>query len=230
MSTSELIKTLPLSLIVAMFIIVYILGQNVILQYDLSNQYFLIGQMQLNFSLIVAISFLFGIVILSFPEESSIKQYSYILFFVFIMIVMWLKEYLIYYTALQNSCSKINDDKANIVEQVENNQNVNDKNEPILNHSVILFNTLKLIGSIFIVYSFVLYYSNATTKPFFELFGTQHPLIYYFAVGFWVGCATWPSEASIYYSLLRSGCKPNKRIQLQNLTGEDDDKQKNKYD
>ena len=55
-----------------------------------------------------------------------------------------------------------------------------------------LWNTAKIAIAALVTYLFVNMFSWTLT-PFFELFESAHPLIYFMAVGFWVGAATWPA-------------------------------------
>ena len=44
-----------------------------------------------------------------------------------------------------------------------------------------------------------------------------HTLVFFFGVGFWTGCASWASEASCYFELMRYGCAPSETVDFKSI-------------
>ena len=56
-----------------------------------------------------------------------------------------------------------------------------------------------------------------TNAKFFQLFDSTHTLVFFFGVGFWTGCASWASEASCYFEMMRYGCAPAETVDFKSI-------------
>lgn len=161
-----------------------------------------------NLSIIVILCFMFGSLVESYPEDSSVKKNAYLIIPVLLMVFMFLKTMLIYLDALRKTCALRYEHETGEV-----------PTETKQNNMVIFFNSLKILATVFIVYTALIFYAPLT-KPFYELFNSNHPIIHYIAIGFWIGCACMPAETSIYFNILRSGCHPIATIKFKNVNTE----------
>jgi hypothetical protein len=162
-----------------------------------SGSGFLGNQMAINSSLVVTLSVVYGMMTLAFPKAIVTKFRNIILPLVLI-VCMWIKGLATYRNSLIPFCkSKYSDGKftANTVPY---------------RSDILIWNTSKVPLAIFVTYVFVVLFPQTAT-PFYEFFcgeGTPHPLVEFFSIGVWVGCATWASEASCYFEIMRDGCQP----------------------
>lgn len=182
--------------------IVLIFSLTVFKSNQLTNMNFLTFQIISNLSIIILISFFFGTSIESFDENSYMRKNSYLILPVILIIFMFLKTFLVYADALRTTCALRYEKETGEI-PTESRQN----------NLILFFNTIKMILTIFVVYT-VLMFSTFLTKPFYEVFSSDHKIIHYIAIGFWIGCACMPTEASIYFSILRTGCQPIANIQF----------------
>ena len=60
-------------------------------------------------------------------------------------------------------------------------------------------------------------------SPFFQLFDSSDPIIYYVGMGVLLGAAMWPAEISAYFDLAGGACRPSGFIDTQ--TDEDEDEE-----
>lgn len=168
---------------------------------------FLVKQLTLNSSLLIILSLLYGVMVMAFPG-SWVERYQTMLLPASLVVLMWIKCYVTYQQGLQNYCT----------EQAELQSGTYSNGVPYMMNTL-TWNTAKVPIAILAVYLFVILFPQTMT-PFFQFFSGDeepHKLIMYFAIGFWTGCAAWASEASCYFQLMRSGCRPFDSIQLQTI-------------
>ena len=60
--------------------------------------------------------------------------------------------------------------------------------------------------------------SQILEEKLLELFNSSHRLIFFFGVGFWLGCSTWPAESSTYFELQQKGCIPQEKVSFKKLS------------
>jgi hypothetical protein len=195
---------IPPSLLFVMLIIIVICAVSGMTNYTMEHPKFLTNQMAINFSFVVLISFFFGVIVNKLSEESIIRKHAHLFLPLILIIIMWAKTYFIYAINLNEKCGQIYDKDLNQYKSGYKSTSV-------------FFNSSKVPMAIFFVYSFINLFSFAT-MPFFELFDSTSPIIANFAIGFWLGCATWPAEASAYYSLMKYGCSPSGTIELKDVS------------
>ena len=172
--------------------------------------HFLQTQMWMNCSLVVTFSVIYGILTLGFPD-TFITKYRNFLLPVVLIVLMWLKGYFVYQNSLVTFC----EDKEGIKAGTKNDGS-------IYNINVLIWNTSKVPIAIFVTYIFIVLFPQ-TVVPFNEFFCGEevpHPLVEFFSIGFWIGCATWPSEASCYFEAIRDGCEPAGTIQFERINDE----------
>lgn len=173
---------------------------------SLENPRFLISQAGFSFYLIIVFTFLYGIVFQmasSSPSIQWVRDYMYFLLPLGVMILIFVKDLLIYIVNLQSKCNR------------------SDNTSPIafnFKTSLVLWNCLKPAISIFLVYLFISFFNTFFQLPFFELFNSNHEIIHFIATGFWLACAVLPAEASAYFSLQKYGCMPNDKIVLEDVS------------
>jgi len=198
------LKDIPLPLIITMFLFLALMGF-----FGLSTSYFgtasfLKNQMILNFLLAVILSFMYGIICLVVPPEHALNKYQGVILPILLIGSLWFRAYFTYVGNMQMFCR----------------QNVTETDQTLSTKSyrpqILLWNTSKIAIAIFVVYIFVTLCSWTLT-PFFELFGSAHPLIYFFGVGFWVGCSTWAAETSGFFAIQRDGCVPLEDVSFTDL-------------
>lgn len=168
---------------------------------------FLVKQLTLNSSLLIILSMLYGVMVLAFPG-SWVERYQTLVLPISLIVLMWIKCYATYQQGLQNHCT----------EEAAASSGTYSNGIPYMMNTL-TWNTAKVPLAILAVYIFVILFPQTMT-PFFQFFSGDdepHKLIMYFAIGFWTGCAAWASEASCYFQLMRSGCRPFDSIQLQTI-------------
>lgn len=170
-------------------------------QSNFGSPSFVGNQMMLSFLMSVIISVVYGIVCNFFPPEHFFNKFQNFAFPLILITFLWLKAYATYSTNLWGYCA-YKADKATATQPYSS--------------SVLMWNTSKIAIAALVTYLFVSL-SSWTLTPFFELFGSAHPLIYFFGVGFWVGCATWAAETSCFFSVQKDGCIPQSTISFANL-------------
>lgn len=79
---------------------------------------------------------------------------------------------------------------------------------------VIFLQSFKILGALLIVYWGVSL-APGLVSPFFELFDSSDPIIYYVGLGILLGAAMWPAEISAYFDLARGACLPKAFIDLE---------------
>ena len=169
---------------------------------------FMVKQLVLNSSLLVIFATLYGMMVLAFPK-SGVAKYQNILLPAVLVMTMWFKTYMTYRSGLMAHCTDVAKESSGMY---------SGDTQPYM-QSTLLWNTSKIPLAIVVTYVFVILFPSAFT-PFFQLFSGDedpHPLIMYFAIGFWTGCAAWASEASCYFKLVRSGCRPFDNIQFETI-------------
>jgi hypothetical protein len=169
---------------------------------------FMIKQLALNSSLLIIFSTLYGLMVLAFPK-GAVSKYQNMLLPIILTFSMWFKSYMTYRSGLIAHCTNVAKESSGMY---------SGNTQPYM-QSTLLWNTSKVPIAILVTYVFVILFPRAFT-PFFQFFSGDeepHPLILYFAIGFWTGCAAWASEASCYFQLVRSGCRPFDNIQFETI-------------
>lgn len=87
---------------------------------------------------------------------------------------------------------------------------------------VIFLQSLKILGALLIVY-WSIALAPGLISPFFQLFDSSDPIIYYVGMGVLLGAAMWPAEISAYFDLAGGACRPSGFIDIQ--TDEDEDEE-----
>ena len=165
--------------------------------YSFSNPVFLLNQQAVNICFLIVLSFFYGMVTYRQPESSAFRTYQTLFLPLLLIGAMWLKTYIIYSSNLYVYCrGGANEDDADVTP---------------FRWRALLWNTAKPCMAVFITFLFVTLFPFTLT-PFFELFNSAHPLVYFVGVGFWTGCASWAAEASAFFELQRTGCSPSKNI------------------
>ena len=195
-------NTVPISILVTMIIVLLIFSVTVFKTNQLTSMNFLSFQIISNLTIIIIISFFFGTLVDSFEEESFVKKNAYLILPVILVVFMFLKTFVIYADALRTTCA-LRYEKETGEMPTKSRQN----------NTILLLNTIKMILTISSVYT-ILMFLPSLTKPFYEVFSSDHKTIHYIAIGFWIGCACMPAETSIYFSVLRSGCQAVANIQF----------------
>lgn len=166
-----------------------------------SGSGFLANQMFINSSLMVTFSVVYGMMCQFFPD-STMTKYQNLLLPVVLIVCMWLKGIFTYRNNLITYC-KIKYDGGEYT----------DSTLPYRS-DMLIWNTSKVPIAIFITYVFIILFPQSVI-PFNQFFcgeDTPHPLVVFFSIGFWTGCATWAAEASCYFSVLRDGCQPADKV------------------
>ena len=165
---------------------------------------FLKNQMITNFLLAVIISFIYGFVGLILPSDHFFNKFQGIILPILLICMLWGRAYFTYTANMQNFCRP----NMPITDQTQSTRTYRPK--------ILVWNTSKLAIAIFVVYIFVSLFSWTLT-PFFELFGSAHPLIYFFGLGFWIGCSTWAAETSAFFAIQSKGCQPLEDVSFADL-------------
>jgi len=160
---------------------------------------FLIAHQVMNTNLVLILCFFFGILKTKLETDNWVKRYFHILLPISIILIVWIKGVIVYMDVLTNKCS-----------------NDTIKSKIPYRFDLLLWNTSKTAISILIVYLIINFFSFFTV-PFHELFSSDDEIITVIAIGVWLGCATWPSEASCYFNLYSSGCLPSQQITFGSL-------------
>lgn len=169
---------------------------------------FMVKQLVLNSSLLIVLSMLYGILSMAYPN-SAMSKFQNVFLPTLLIFALWTKSYVTYRSGLTNHCSAL----------AKQNSGMYSPGSTTYVSSALLWNTSKVPIAIFAVYLFVILFPQ-TMSPFFQFFSGDeepHPLIMYFAIGFWTGCAAWASEASCYFQLMRNGCRPYDNIQFETI-------------
>ena len=218
-SASLAVQQIPISLTVAMLVVLVFAAYTGMRQQAFgSGGGFLVTQMSLNFSLLILLSCLYGLICICFGgggdmlnSTNPLVRYQYILLPIFLISALWLKCYLTYKTGLTNYCNSKN---------AQSGMNA----ASTFRWQVLLWNTSKVPIAIFSAYMFVLLVPWAL-MPFYQLFASDNIMIFFFGIGFWTGCASWASEASCFFEIVRSGCAPAEQIDFKSINAsiKDDD-------
>lgn len=169
---------------------------------------FMVKQLVMNSSLLIIFSALYGMMVQALPK-SGVAKYQNVLLPIVLIATMWFKSYMTYRSGLTTHCTQAAQDGSGGYQNGE---------APYM-QSTLLWNTSKVPIAILVTYLFVILFPQTMT-PFFQFFSGDedpHPLIMYFAIGFWTGCAAWASEASCYFQLVRSGCRPFDNIRFETI-------------
>lgn len=201
--SSGSLSDMPFPVLATMMLIVYLFALSIYTLPDMQSGNFLWSQFGLDFSLVVILCFFVGAITLLSHADSFFATYSVAILPIVAIFVMWLKVYVIYAMNLSEMCDKPTSADGTEVASYQT--------------LAIIFNSFKVAVSIFIVYS-VLVFFPAAVNPFFELFNSSHPIIYYLGTGVWLGACTWPGEASAFYSLQSGGCLPSTKIEFTDLS------------
>lgn len=171
---------------------------------------FMMTQLTLNFSLLILLSFGYGLFCVVFggggdPTQSTnpMVKYQHLFLPIILIVVLWLKNYMTYSSGIVNYCAA---------------KNAKDGLRPEASYrwDTLLWNTSKVPIAIFVTYIFILLFPW-TLMPFFQLFDSTHVLVFFFGVGFWTGCASWASEASCYFEMMRYGCAPAETVDFKSI-------------
>lgn len=168
---------------------------------------FLINQMLLNFFLVIIMTFAYGIFHIYFadlPDSNFywINKYMYIALPASIVLVLFVKNLLIYNGNMNMYCSSTE------TSDIQSNYNM----------GLVFWNCAKPVIAIVIVFIFVMLVPKFLI-PFYELFDDNSQTIYFFGLGFVLALATFPAEASAYFSLQNNGCIPSSQITLIDVSG-----------
>ena len=169
--------------------------------YTFSSPIFLLNQQAVNTCFLIVMSFFYGMVTYRMPENSPFRAYQTLFLPVLLIVAVWLKSYVIYSSNLYVYCSAAD----NTTDAIP------------FRWRALIWNSAKPCIAILATFLFVTLFPWTLT-PFFELFGSAHPLVYFIGVGFWTGCATWGAEASSFFELQRTGCRPATKIQFADVT------------
>ena len=171
--------------------------------YSFSSPIFLVNQQAVNMCFLMVMSFFYGMVTFRLPETNTFRVYQGLFLPVLLIVSIWLKTYVIYSSNLYVYCTS----KGNTKDAVP------------FRWRALMWNTAKPCIAVLVTYLFITM-CPFTLTPFFELFNSAHPLVYFVAVGFWTGCSTWGAEASSYFELQRTGCKPSTNIVFAEVANE----------
>ena len=171
----------------------------------------MITQFTINFTLIILLSFGYGLFCVVFgkgvtdPSQSTniLIKYQHLFLPILLIVILWLKNYMVYRMGIVNYCAA-------------KNAEAGVRAESSYRWETLLWNTSKVPIAIFVTYLFVLLFPW-TLMPFFQLFDSAHMLVFFFGVGFWTGCASWASEASCYFEMLRYGCAPAESVSFKSI-------------
>ena len=169
--------------------------------YSFSNPVFLLNQQAVNICFLIVLSFFYGMVTYRLPESNSFRAYQTLFLPLLLIVMVWLKSYVIYSSNLYVYCGAGDDDATPF------------------RWRALMWNTAKPCMAVFVTYLFITLFPWTLT-PFFELFNSAHPLVYFIGVGFWTGCASWSAEASSFFELQRTGCSPSKDIKFAEVASE----------
>ena len=206
------IKNIPIGLVVCILIVLIFCAIAGLKAPPFSNGgTFMITQFTINFTLIILLSFGYGLFCVVFgkgvsdPTQSTniLIKYQHLFLPIMLIVVLWLKNYVTYRAGIVNYCSAKNAD-AGV------------RAESGYRWETLLWNTSKVPIAIFVTYLFVLL-CPWTLMPFFQLFDSAHTLVFFFGVGFWAGCASWASEASCYFEMMRYGCAPAESVSFKSI-------------
>ena len=206
------IQNVPIGLVVCIFIILIFCAIAGLKSPPFSNGgKFMITQFTINFTLIILLSFGYGLFCIVFgkgvtdPSQSTniLIKYQHLFLPIILIVVIWLKNYMVYRMGIVNYCAAKN--AASGV-----------RAESSYRWETLLWNTSKVPIAIFVTYLFVLL-CPWTLMPFFQLFDSAHMLVFFFGVGFWAGCASWASEASCYFEMMRYGCAPAENVNFKSI-------------
>lgn len=167
---------------------------------------FLSTQMMINSSLLITFSIVYGMMTLFF-NKSIITTHQNIILPLFLILTMWLKSYSTYTSNLSSYC------------QQQNENGILDDNRVPYRWNQVIWNTSKVPIAICLTYIAIVLFPQSV-MPFNQFFcgeNPPHPLVVFFSIGFWTGCATWAAEASCYFSLLQNGCQPADRVDFRSI-------------
>ena len=200
-------QKMPIMLTIAL-IFYFLLGPILMLKPTTleSGSGFLANQMFINSSLLVTFSIVYGMLCQFFPD-GIITKYQNLLLPIVLIVCMWLKGLFTYRNNLITYC-KVKYDGGEY----------SDSNLPYRS-DMLIWNTSKVPIAIFATYVFIILFPQSVI-PFNQFFcgeETPHPLVVFFSIGFWTGCATWAAEASCYFSVLRDGCQPANKVDFASI-------------
>ena len=171
--------------------------------YTFDNPIFLLNQQAVNICFLIVLSFFYGMATYRLPDTNAFRSYQTLFLPVLLIAMVWLKSYVIYSSNLYLYCGGTQDGQ----------------DEAPYRWRALLWNTSKPCIAVLVTYLFITLFPWTLT-PFFELFNSAHPLVYFVGVGFWTGAATWAAEASTFFELQRTGCSPSKEIQFAEVEAE----------
>jgi hypothetical protein len=205
------VRDIPIGLTVAVLVVLVVAAVAGMSAPPFSNGgTFMMTQLTLNFSLLILLSFGYGLFCVVFggggdPTQSTnpMVKYQHLFLPIVLIVVLWLKNYMTYSSGIVNYCAA---------------KNAKDGVRPEASYrwDTLLWNTSKVPIAIFVTYIFILLFPW-TLMPFFQLFDSTHTLVFFFGVGFWTGCASWASEASCYFELMRYGCAPAETVDFKSI-------------
>jgi hypothetical protein len=202
------LQTLPMSLLGTMLVVICLCAYVGLGSPPFHNPSFLVNQMALNFLLLITFSFVYGIVCLAVGAENPLQKYQNVFLPLCLIGLMWLKSYMIYSANLSSYCKNkaIGDDPLRAITDMST----------LYRPAVLAWNSAKIAVAILVTYLFISLFSWTFT-PFYEMFNTANPMVFFFAVGFWTGGATWAAEASAYFQLQKNGCVPQQKVSFASL-------------
>ena len=171
-----------------------------------SGSGFLANQMLINSSLLVTFAIVYGMLTMFF-NKSIIATHQNILLPLILIMSLWIKSFLTYKNNLTYYCLE------------ENGHGKYSEGSVPYRWQEVIWNTSKMPIAIFVTYIFIVLFPQSVT-PFNQFFCGEdppHPLVIFFSIGFWTGCATWAAEASCYFSLLQNGCQPAEKVNFESI-------------
>lgn len=204
------LKTMPimLSVVTLIYVLITPIAALVPAPFGEDTGQFLGKQLAINSSMLVLLAMLYGMVALAYPK-GWFARFQNLFLPAFLILAMWLKCFFTYQQGLKTHCTYLAEQSDGLYTP---------GTQPYMLNTL-MWNTSKVPIAILAVYIFVILFPP-TLSPFFQFFSGDedpHPLCQYFAIGFWTGCAAWASEASCFFQLVRSGCRPYDNISFETI-------------
>ena len=198
------LSDIPLPFLCTMMVFIFLAAYYGLSMPRFGSPAFLGSQMTVSFLMSVIISVVYGIVCNFFSPDHFFNKFQSFIFPSVLIGFLWMKAYSTYSSNLWGFCTTKAAERDSTQMKTPYRRNV------------LLWNTSKIAIAGLVSFLFVSLFSWTLT-PFFELFGSAHPLIYFFGVGFWVGCATWAAEASCFFAIQKDGCIPQEKIAFEDI-------------
>jgi hypothetical protein len=204
-STVDPLKSIPMSLACTLLVFIFLAAYYGLSMPAFGSSSFLGTQMMVNFLMSVIISVVYGVICLFLPETHALNKFQNAILPIFLIGFLWFKAYFTYAGNLKQYCIR------NASSDIDQSQM-----QTPYRPKVLIWNTSKIAIAAFIVYIFISMCSWTLT-PFFEMFGSAHPLVFFFAVGFWIGCSTWAAETSCFFAIQKDGCIPLEKVSFADI-------------